>query len=318
MTTKNFLKALQLHCMQFGCPELIVSDSGSNLTAGSNILKDFLKDKETQMYLSENNMKPLDFMQYPRGCSELGGVVESCVKLSKRLIHGAIRNNVLDYFDFTFLIQQVVHLLNRRPLVFKEALRDGTTSELPSPITAEMLLKGHELISLNLIPELHDQNNDEDFVPISDRKHLDESFRKLSKCRQNLIRLYNENFLSNLFDQGCDQKLRYAPTRHEKPKIGDIILLKEPLLKPSNYPMALIRDVIENDLGEVTSVICLKGKTKEIVRRHVTSIIPLLSNKESPNYIDVKCKDRDVRDPVSRPFRKAANRCREKLKNLDY
>ena len=48
-------------------------------------------------------------------------------------------------------------------------------------------------------------------------------------------------------------------------------------MKPSNYPMGIVRKVTMNDLDEVTDIIVFKGASRETVRRHVTSIIPLLS-----------------------------------------
>ena len=41
ITTTEFLKALQLHIFEFGVPESCISDLGSQLTAGANLLNDF-------------------------------------------------------------------------------------------------------------------------------------------------------------------------------------------------------------------------------------------------------------------------------------
>ena len=48
--------------------------------------------------------------------------MEICVKLTKRLTHGAIKNNVLDFRDFEFAIAQTIQLVNRGPVSFKESL----------------------------------------------------------------------------------------------------------------------------------------------------------------------------------------------------
>ena len=90
--------------------------------------------------------------QYAKGCKELGGLVESCVKLGKRCIRGCIGNQVLDIFDFTHVVCQAVCLVNKRPIAFKNALRDGSPVELPAPITPESLLKGHDLVTLQILP----------------------------------------------------------------------------------------------------------------------------------------------------------------------
>ena len=79
------------------------------------MVTNFLGDPESQVYFEENGVKSIKFHQYPKGCNKLGGLVETCVKMSKGLIHGALRNNVLDFRDFEFLVEQTVHLVNGAP-----------------------------------------------------------------------------------------------------------------------------------------------------------------------------------------------------------
>ena len=43
--------------------------------------------------------------------------------------------------------------------------------------------------------------------------------------------------------------------------IGDIALLKEENMKPNQFPMAIVKSIVENDLGEVTGAVLFKGKT---------------------------------------------------------
>ena len=161
LTTKEFLRAFQLHLYEYGIPQLVLSDLGSQLVAGANVVTNFLGDPESQAYFEENGVKSIKFQQYPKGCNKLGGLVETCVKMSKRLIHGALRNNVLDFRDFEFFVEQTVHLVNRRPIAFKEGIRDSITDEVPDAITPEILIHGHELLSINIIPDLQG-NPDED------------------------------------------------------------------------------------------------------------------------------------------------------------
>ena len=161
LTTKVFLRAFQLHSYEYGIPQLVLSDLGSQLVAGANVVTNFLGDPESQAYFEENGVKSIKFHQYPKGCNKLGGLVETCVKMSKRLIHGALRNNVLDFRDFEVLVEQTVHLVNRRLIAFKEGMRDSITDEVPDAITPEILIHGHELLSINIIPDLQG-NPDED------------------------------------------------------------------------------------------------------------------------------------------------------------
>ena len=94
----------------------------------------------------------MQFSQYAKGCNKLGGLVESMVKVAKRMIYGCVGRRVLDVFDFIYLLSQAVCLCNKRPIAFREALRDsGVGGELPAPITPEVLLRGHDLVTLNII-----------------------------------------------------------------------------------------------------------------------------------------------------------------------
>ena len=276
-SVEEFLRSFQLHCFEYGLPQYCVSDLGTQLVAGGNVIVNYLTDPETSNYFQQNGVKQISFEQFPKGCNQLGSMVECCVKMTKRLIHGSIKTNILSYKDFEFLICQTVHIINRRPIAFKEALRD-TLLEAPTPITPEKLLKGHDLVSSNVIPELQevDSQRDPDFKPGIVKK-LKAHHSKLPSIRTKLIELYHSEFLRTLVDQAIDKDDRYKPVLHKGVRRGDIVLLKEEFTKPLNYPMGVIKDVIINSNDEVTEVTVLKGKTKELVRRHATCIIPLLT-----------------------------------------
>jgi hypothetical protein len=129
----------------------------------------------------------------------------------------------LTYRDFEFLICQANHIVNRRPIAFKEALRDKDISA-PDPITPENLIFGHDLISFNIIPESNDNNSDIDFrtadCPVD---FIRSKYFKLQKVRNKLTSNYHNEFLKNLMDQAVSQKNRYLPVLHKPLKQGDIV-----------------------------------------------------------------------------------------------
>lgn len=161
---------------------------------------DFLKDVETQMYLEERNTKVIKFNQYFKGCNKLGGLVESCVKLTKKLIYGTIRKNVLDYISFDFIIAQTIHLVNKRPIAFQESLRDGEIA-LPSPITPEILIKGFDLVTLNIIPSSGIER-DLDWQCNSNVVDLiKKDFSQINKIRENLKSSYHVLLIRQLIQR---------------------------------------------------------------------------------------------------------------------
>ena len=314
MTVQECLRALQLHVFQFGVPQLIMSDLGTQLIASGNIIMDFLSDPSTQLYLQENGIKSPEFQQYFKGCSQLGSLVEICVKMIKQLIYKSIKTNVLDFRDFEFLVSNIIHLINRRPLSFKESLRDDSGNFVPSPITPEILIHGYELVSLNLIPDYHvepDLSNltDKDFDPVAKIK---QSHEKIIKVRANLSENYHKEFLTTLISQSTDKKDRYKPVEHNVVNTGDIVLIKDPNTKIVNYPMGRIKKVYRNKLDEVTNVEVIKGLTGETLKRHISCIIPLLSCSNEIKQKEFEpCTNNSGTD---RPKRKSAQIARSKIK----
>ena len=315
LSLPSLLRALQLQVMEHGMPSQIFSDSGSQLTAASEYLNRILNEEECKNYLVQNGIKSFDFQHYPKGCNKLGGIVESCVKMTKRLIYGSIRNNVLDAESFEFLIQTVIHLINRRPVAFRESLRDGSIGqELPMAITPEILVRGYELVSINIVPPLlsDSDSSDPDFTILGSGQGIREGLEKLKKCRSYLVEIYQNEFLSNLMDNSTDQRGRYSKVNSCNIVPGDIVLLKEPMIKPNYFPMAIVKSISLNDLDEVTMVTLLKGSTGETVTRHVNSIIHLLSSRDITVSNSTKMPSKNAQKSRSSSRRKAAVKSRKK------
>ena len=221
--------------------------------------------------------------------------------------------NKLDIFDFIFILSQTTCLINKRPIAFKESLRDSETNrDLPAPITPETLLRGHDMVTLNILPS-QNVDVDPDWDPTSDaQSHIKSSFLKLNKNRENLTKIYQDEFLADLTRQATNLKERYIPVKHQKLEKGDIVLLKEPLTKSINFPMGRVKEVTINTLGEVTDAIIMKGN-RETVKRHVKSLVLLLKASEViadtplvPDLTSSSTEDRSVR-----PKRKAAMKCKD-------
>ena len=310
LNVSDFLRSFSLHCFEYGIPQLCISDLGTQIVAGANLITSFLNDPSTQLYFEERGIKPLSFQQYFKGCSQLGSLVEVCVKLVKRLIYGSIRNNILSYFDFDFLVCQVVHLANRRPIAFKEALRDND-AEVPDSITPELLIWGYELSSLNLIPDLQPVPTGEEEFHMPTYK-LNQDFVQLSRVRNSLMDLYHNEFLQTLLGQAVDRKGRYRPVDHLPLAVGDIVLIKEENTKISNYPLGVIKEIFLNYIGEVTHAVVLKERTRQLSRLHSSNLIPYL--KVNPSAPNDTLPSKGIVSPSARPKRKAAVVSRERTR----
>jgi len=205
-------------------------------------------------------------------------VVEICVKFVKRLIYGSIRNCVLVYSEFELVVMQARQLINSRPIAFKEALRDDA-GNIPAPITPELLLYGRELVVCNTIPQTHGESDDEWVPDFHSKESLRKEFEKMRNVRNRMVEIYNEEFLSNLVNQATNSKNRYKNVHHEKLKVGDIILLKENNMKAAHYPKAIVRSVFVNSADEVTDITAMKGCSRELVKRHVSSVLKYMDGE---------------------------------------
>ena len=315
LSLKEFLRTFQLHCYEFGLPQLFISDLGSQLTAGINTLRDFLNDPEIMKYFDYNNVKPTTFQQYFKGCSQLGSLVEVVVKMVKRLIFGSIKN-IIDILDFELLINYVIHLINRRPIAFKEEMRCAAIDNVPEPITPELLIRGFNVTSINTIPELHTPTTDPTWQTPTKLCDVRNSYVKLQKIQLELRTIYSNEFLRTLIAQAVDKKDRYKPVSHKGLNVGDIVLLKEVNTKPNHYPLGIIKQTVVNNNGEVTGALVLKGRTRECVKRHASSLIPML--QVGNEDIDSESQESTINKTpiIKRPTRKAAEVSRQQTKDM--
>ena len=100
---------------------------------------------------------------------------------------------------------------------------------------------------------------------------------------------------------------------HLKLRPGDVVVLKVTFGKPYQYPMAVVSETEENDLGEVVSATVRKNNG-EFVRRHVSDLIYLFSS----DFIPSKLESQDPPSLVVREIqaRKSAVACRRANKDL--
>ena len=324
----DFLRAIQLHIFDYGIFQFCTSDLGSQIRAGFNIIKTFISDFETKKFFESHGITDVSFHHYPKGNSSLGSVVESGVKLVKSVIVKSIRKIVLDYFYFEMIVNQTIHLVNKRPIAFKDGLRALKADETPVPITPEMLTRGYDTCSINIIPYLQGTAQDED--PEYGADVVNDRYSRLSKVRNNLVETYQSEFLATLMRQATDKKHRYSPQKHDLLRIGDIVMLVDKHTKQYNYDLGRVKSIEVNNIGEVTAAHVVKGKSRECVWRHTSSLILLLPIQDIPEEeVSSDTNGESAAEEVSEkesleqarrslPVRKAATVCKDRLAAMQY
>ena len=193
----------------------------------------------------------------------------------KSCLEKTIRKKIPEDQDFELLVKKTIMLVNKRPIAFKNSLT--TTDADVNAITPEMITKGRDVTCVNILPP----NNSEDLDDVSeaDSGTIVRRYDQLARARERLTELYQGEFMQTLISQAVDRKGRYKKKLHKEIQRNDVIGIKSSNLKPINYPMARVLEVEKNSLEEVTAVKAKKGNG-EVVRRHVSDVIPLLSAEE--------------------------------------
>lgn len=330
--TAGFLLAFQNFIYEYGLPEIVHSDAGSNLSAGFSWLKDALNTVEIKDYFNELKIKTPSFSQFPRGSLNRGipSFIESGIKMVKRLIQGAIRNNILSFIQFCSLIKQCVCLANKRPLNGFSSLRDQNVDHSYRILTPEVLKFGYETCVLEVnVPE----NDADNWTPeqLDNSKIAFQNIEQIIKIKGKIRDFYHDEFLYSLMDDATRHKGKYLPVKHQHIKPNDIVIIRDPYVKPSSQPMGLVLKTTKNALNEVTQAVVLKAN-KAIVTRDSSDLTLLLRGKDSEmdhdnsNAIADYCTDltdhnlhKDLISSVdfssATKQRAAAKKCNEALKN---
>ena len=269
----EFLKAIQKQIYESGLFSICISDSGTPFIGGVRKIRNYIFNNHLiQKFFNEQNVQYINFENYPKGNHTLGALIETCNRMVRKLFYGGVRNLVLTLNDLHFLTVKVCSILNKRPLTLKETLINNNELDVPQVITPEMLIYGRPLDYLNLIPETYPS----DVINLDIEDHdFDKDLLKLKKAFKNLNEVYEDQFMQQLVVQSMQKRSGFKPVTHKKLNVGDLVLIKDVLLKLHQYPLARVIGVISNNIGEITEVQLLKAN-KEIIRRHVYSIIPFV------------------------------------------
>lgn len=304
--TRSLLLAIQNHVYSYGLPKRMISDSGSNLASAFGWIEKCLNSPEIKEFCAEKDIS-VEFEQYPRGSLNrgIGGIIESGVAMAKKMIQGSIRNNVLDFLDFQHIIKQSICYMNKKPLNDKSALREQNVDNEFEVISPEYLKFGYETQVIECI-------FDEEQVDSYEEESMNKDLHKIIDIKQNLRHAYHQGYLLSMQDQATKYENKYFPKSHTKVEIGDIVLIKDPLIKSPNYPLARVVDKIHNSLGEVVQVKLYKANG-HTVNRDISSVILLVRS----NGVQDERSSNKVLD-VGRAVgtRKAARECIERNKQL--
>ncbi len=260
LSTEDFLATLTRFIARRGCPSDIYSDNGSNFGGA----REEIRELEALLGSRQTNEKTSHFAQkngiqwhnIPPRAPHFGGLWEAAVRMMKLLLKKNLSPHLLRYDELYTLVTEAESILNSRPLTpIKE---DETT-------TGNILTAGHFLIGrpLRAPPTLE--------PPTGNINNL-RRWRLVSRLKEDLWKTWLRSYLYT-------QQERNKWLKTQKPlQPGDLVYVKDEVLKFRSWPLARVTQTFPGDDGQVRAV-KLVCRGKEYTRAS-QMLIPLLPDED--------------------------------------
>lgn len=244
LSTAGFLAAFKRFTSKRGYCSDLYSDNGTNFVGASGELR-YLFDAERSNLVSEiADALAIGRTQWhfiPPHAPNFGGLWEAGIKSCKFHLKRVIGTSTLTYEEMATVLSQVEACLNSRPM-----WRIDENSE-PLPLTPGHFLVGEPLIVAS--------DRCYEHVPISPLRR----WQLCQRMLQDFWRRWSQEYLTQFL-----QRPKWTE-RTPEPKVGDLVLVKEPDLPPARWLMGKVVET-HPGLDNVTRVVTLKCKNSLIKR----------------------------------------------------
>ncbi|XP_055856101.1 uncharacterized protein LOC129919272 [Episyrphus balteatus] len=244
LTTDAFLAALKRFIARRGKCSVMYSDNGTNFQGAARVLSEMYKlvqsqthnKKVAEMLAGEN----IDWQFIPPHSPHFGGLWEAGVKLVKQHLRRVVGDSVLTFEEMCTLLAQIEALLNSRPLCA------SSDSDL-DPLTPSHFLIGRP------------------YTAIPEPSFLETPINRLGRWEllQNMMqgfwRRWQTDYLTSL-----QQRPKWREAKRDF-EVGDLVILKEPNLPPSQWFLGRVTEVHPGEDGHVR-VVTLRTKRGTFMR----------------------------------------------------
>lgn len=265
-STKQFMQALRRMIARRGAIQQIWSDNGTNFVGTNNFLQSIYKRQGEWAYGSVASEFKIDWRFNTPYAPHHGGLHEAAVKSAKHHLKRVIGAQNLTFEEYATLLTQVEACLNSRPL--------GPIGDDPNDLTA--LTPGHFLVG-------------EPLVTLSEPENLQEI---------NSGRLTRWELVQQMYQQFWHRwQAEYVDTLSVRPKwqtkernvtIGDLIILKEDNMAPSQWLLGRVKETFPAPDGLVRSVLIstIHGDYKRPITK-IGVLIPATENSTDLSNLNV-------------------------------
>ena len=263
MTAEAFLAAYRRFTSRRGTCHHIYSDNGTTFVGANKLLNEEFKRATRPSNSTIARLATIGTQWHfiPPGAPHFGGLWEAGVKSIKYHLKRIVGNYTLTFEELSTVLYQIEASLNSRPLY---PLSDNKED-------FEVITPAHFLIGQALVTP------PEDIQTLTQTNPL-KRWKLLQQMNFQFWKLWSSEYLSRLQQRPKWQQ----PTNNIE--VGDLVLLKEEHIKPSNWPLARI---IETHPGKdsKTRVVTLKCKDNLKFKRPITKICKLPIYQEQNNIV---------------------------------
>ena len=252
--TASFMATFKRFIARRGPCFEIFSDQGTNFVgANSELQKLFTKNSE--FYSEIAKLKQTNWHFNPPGAPHFGGLWEACVRAVKYHLKRCIGETLLTFEEFCTVLAQIEAILNSRPLI---PITDDSSDDLA-------LTPAHFLIGESSLIVSEPFVLDDKIAPL-------ERWKRVLQITQAFWKRWSHEYLQTL------QRRAKWHNIENNVKIGDIVLIKNELVPPSEWPLARIVE-LHPGRDRVVHVVTVET-AKATYKRPIAKIVQLVNSTD--------------------------------------
>lgn len=256
LSADNFLPALDRFTSRRSTPGKMVSDNGTNFVSANKILAQQFK-LMLERGFSVLATREIEWKFIPPGSPHFGGLHEACVKSFKFFVKRMARVENLTYEEFHTLTCKIEGILNSRPLY---PLSSDPNDELA-------LTPGHFAVQRCLRAPPSSLTFSKKSIPISKKWLL------VQQLQSGFWEIFTKEYLSTL-----QKRYKWIHPQYNL-KVDDVVIIKEHLTHPLNWPLGKVIKCYPDDKGVVRKV-DFYGKNRQTLYRAANKLNPLVTEEE--------------------------------------
>lgn len=267
LTTEQFLLCLRRFIARRGKPSKLISDNASYFKLAKRTLdkawEEIVMDDEVQNCVANER---IEWSFITPNAPWMGGFYERLVGLVKSSLKKTIGKLCLSYEQLETILVEVEAVINSRPLVYVgQDINDGFS------------LTPADFISVNSnmsLPEFESNDQDPEFqVRINSTESLVQRWKKGQGHLKMFWSVWRDQYLLSLRERFQTHLKGPRVKAPIQPKIGDVVLIKEPLPRGC-WKLGRIKELIKSNDGEIRSARVLLPSRKTL-NRPIALLYPL-------------------------------------------